>query len=425
MRWRRFSGKLLALSDVDDDKIGPVQCVRLLAQADGLIRRHVPVDEAAHGNQELDLPDATRVLLSAFFHPMVRSLRLIELLSGKSVVNQHTSVKRIPKSTLSDALKRFDPERLRPLIAHLRERLPALKRMDGDLECVTRKLIAADGSYFNLAGEVAWALHYHRGPGGVAGTQPRVRLNLQLDVDSFLPEDCDISGGDDGSEAAAFIRKLQSGVIYIVDRNFNHFGFLSAVLEKSSSVVVRLKSSSHVEGLVPGELRALTDRDIELGVRSDRLVKLGTMHNTRARRTGPPPSQTLREVVVWDEKNKQEIRLLTDLLDVPAYVIGLLYRLRWKIELFFRWLKVFAALEHSISFSKNGLTIQFYVAVIACLLMYINTGRRPSKYLLFEMQMIASGMSTLEESIESLKRLERERENAAQRAANRLRKTKA
>lgn len=408
---------LSALTDDDDDKIGPVKCLRLLAQADGLIRRHVPADDAAHGNQELDLPDTLRVLLSAFFNPVARSLRLIEMLSRKSAVKEHTSVKRVARSTMSDALGRFDPERLRPLIAHLRTQLPALKRMDKDLECVTRQLIAADGSYFNLAGEVAWAMSCSRGAGHKQGTQPRVRLNLQLDIDSFLPVDCDVSGADDGSEAAAFKRKLKSDAVYIVDRNFNHFGFLSAVLEKGSSFVLRMKSSSHVESLEIGVTQPLSARDEELGVRSDRRVTLGTKSNNRARRTGPPPTQTLREVIVWDEKNQQEIRLLTDLLDVPAYVVGLLYRLRWQIELFFRWLKVFAAMEHLISFSKNGLTIQFYVAVIACLLMYVNTGRRPSKYLLFEMQLIASGMSTLEEAAESLAHLERERELAAARAA--------
>jgi hypothetical protein len=407
---------LLSLVDEDDDKIGPLKCVRLLSQADKLIGRHVPADAAAHGNQELDLPDALRVLLAAFFNPVARSLRLIELLSQKSQVNEHTSVKRTARSTLSDALARFDPERLRPLIAHLRSQLPALKRIDSDLECLTRKLIAADGSYFNLAGEVAWAMSFPRGPNS-QDRQPRVRLNLQLDVESFLPEDCDVSGGDDGSEAAAFARKLKSNAVYIVDRNFNHFGFLRAVLEKGSSFVVRMKSSSHVQAITTCDSRPLTPRDMELGVRSDRLVTLGTTHNTRARRTGRPPTQTLREVVVWDEKNKQEIRLLTDLLDVPAYVIGLLYRLRWQIELFLRWIKVFAAMEHLISFSKNGVTIQFYVAVIACLLMYLNTGRRPSKYLLFEMQLIASGMSTLEEAADSLAHLERERELAALRAA--------
>lgn len=407
---------LPALTDDDDDKIGPVKCLRLLAQADALIRRHVPADDAAHGNQELDLPDTLRVLLSAFFNPVVRSLRLIEILSRKSAVTEHTSVKRVARSTMSDALGRFDPERLRPLIMHLRGQLPALKRMDKDLECVTRQLIAADGSYFNLAGEVAWAMSFPRGRNS-KDRQSRVRLNLQLDIDSFLPADCDVSGADDGSEAAAFKRRLKSDAVYIIDRNFNHFGFLNAVLEKGSSFVLRMKSSSHVESLEIGLTRPLTARDEELGVRSDRLVTLGTKTNNRARRTGPSPTQTLREVIVWDEKNQQEIRLLTDLLDVPAYVVGLLYRLRWQIELFFRWLKVFAAMEHLINFSKNGVTIQFYAAVIACLLMYVNTGRRPSKYLLFEMQLIASGMSTLEEAAVTLAHLERERENAAVRAA--------
>jgi len=414
LRFRAGSGIFAAVSD-EPDKIGPLKCVRLLDTFSDLIDKHVPDDPDTHGNRQLHLSDTLRVLMAAFFNPTARSLRLIELLSQKQRINERLGVRRVARSTLSDALAQFDPERIRPLIAHLRQQLPALQRIDRDLESITRQLIAADGSYFNLAGDVTWAMSCRRG-NNPDHTQSRVRLNLQLNIDSLLPIDCDVSGAGDGSEAAAFMRRIHKDAVYIVDRNFNHFGFLRAVLEKGSSVVVRLRSDTHVEPLVDQPTRVLTGRDTELNIRTDRLVTLGTLLNTRHRRNGNPPTQTLREVVVWDEKNKTEIRLLTDILDVPAHVIGMLYQLRWQIELFLRWLKVFAAMEHLVSFSKNGVTIQFYVAVIACLLMYLNTGRRPGKYLLFEMQMIACGMSTPEEMSTSLARLDRERELAAARA---------
>src|ERR1700730_18856082 len=99
-------------------------------------------------------------------------------------------------------------------------------------------------------------------------------------------------------------------------------------------------------------------------------------------RTGSPPARRLREVICRDVATANQVRLLTSLMDWPAYVIALLYRYRWQVELFLRWLKVWAGMEHLISHGKKGITLQFYVAVIACLLMHISTGRKVNKYML-------------------------------------------
>ena len=144
-----------------------------------------------HGNAKLELFDVMLVMLAGFFNPMVRSQRLYDALSSQAWMQQQTGVDRIPRSTLSDALKRFDPEALRPIIEDLTRRIPALKRRDADLEAVTRQVLAVDGSSFNLAGEVAWALQCRRG--STHAPQARIRLNLHLDVQRFTPEDCDIS----------------------------------------------------------------------------------------------------------------------------------------------------------------------------------------------------------------------------------------
>jgi IS4 transposase len=101
-------------------------------------------------------------------------------------------------------------------------------------------------------------------------------------------------------------------------------------------------------------------------------VPCGSSKNKKA-----PPVQ-LREVIF--ESPTQDggvVRLLTTLLDVPADVIGLLYRYRWQVELFFRWLKCYANFDHLISHSRHGVQLQFYVVVVGMLLMYLHTGSRP------------------------------------------------
>jgi hypothetical protein len=361
-----------------------------------------------HGNASLELIDVLIVMLAGYFNPLVRSQRCIEALSQQEWMKNKTRVDRIPRSTLSDALRRFDPEVLRPLIEGLIRQTPALGKRDPDLASVTRQILAADGSYFNLAGEVAWAMAHRRG--STAKHQSRVRLNLQLDVERFLPVECSVSGRDEGSEAQAFEKDLKSGVIYVVDRGFVNFGFIQAVLKKNSNLVLRLKKDVGFEALKEQPLEA---RDVELDVRSDTIGYLpgprSKSNEGRKCRTTHAPKQTLRRVVVWDAAKQESVLLLTDLLDVPAHVIGLLYRQRWQIELFFRWLKCWANMDHLISQSKEGITLQFYVAIIATLLLHIATGARVSKYALLWLGSVASGLATWEQMQTGLARIEREK----------------
>lgn len=116
-------------------------------------------------------------------------------------------------------------------------------------------------------------------------------------------------------------------------------------------------------------------------------------------------------------KGLKPLRLLTNLLDLPAHVIAELYRQRWQVELFFRWLKVWAGFDHLISHSKNGVTFQFYIAVIGCLLMHLRTGRKVNKYAIFLFGQVAQGHVTLEQILPMLEKIEREKELERQRLA--------
>jgi hypothetical protein len=367
----------------------------------------------AHGNERLHLRGLLALLLSAAFEPSGRSLRTIDDLSLDPAVQGVVGVDRVARSTLSDALAKFDPAPLAPIIEALKKQLPRLKRFDPHTAQLACKILAADGSWFNLVGKVDHALHCARGN---KGKQYRVRFNLQLDVDGFYPDVFDVSGNGDGSEAAAFARNIQSDCIYLLDRNFVNFAFIKTVLAKGSHLVLRLKKKVY---FTAQQSRPISDEDREHNVRRDDVGVLSgpaSDGNKDARScSSKPPAQTLRRVTVFDENNKKEVELLTDLLDVPAFVIGALYRLRWQIELYFRWLKVLAGFSHLISESENGIRMQFYIGAMMALLIHVRTGARVSKYSIIWIGWLQSGRATPEAMAEALARHDRERENERRR----------
>ena len=72
------------------------------------------------------------------------------------------------------------------------------------------------------------------------------------------------------------------------------------------------------------------------------------------------------------------MRIVTDMLDVPAWVIGLVYRYRWTIEVFFQFFKHILGCRHLLSTKPEGIEIQTYMAIIACMLISLWTGRKPT-----------------------------------------------
>jgi hypothetical protein len=363
---------------------------------------------SAHGNRVLHYDTLLMALLLGFYNPICRSLRMLE---GLGRVSRDTlGVDRLCRSTTSEAMATFDPRLLLPVIDDLRDRLPSLPGDDADLETILREIIAADGTYINACADMAWAIHLTRANGRDAA---QVRMNFQIDVRNWVPAAVSVSGKAQGSETAAVAPDLLPGVIYLVDRNFIDFDFFHAVLDKGSDFVVRCKDN--MPGFQPRQERPLTERDRADGVTGDRV---GILPGRGA------PDRALRELVLCDPRTGKSIRVLTSLLDLPAHLIGILYRRRWQVELFFRWLKVWGRFEHLISHTRNGLTIQFYVAVIGVLLMYLATGRRVSKYAFSLLGFVAAGQATLEDILPELERREREkrleRERLARKRAEKL-----
>jgi hypothetical protein len=355
-----------------------------------------------HPNRVLHYDTVLTALLIGFYSTTIRSLRSIEDQSRAEGLAAQLPIERVCRSTLSDAMRQMDAAHLLPIVSALIKQVPALRRQDGDLHALLRRIIAADGSIFTVPADVLWAIALTRTNGRV-GRQ--FRLNLQLDVLQFLPVTFSISGAADGSESAAFMRDLIPNVIYVADRNFVDFKFIHAVFDRGSDLVVRLKADTTFAAT---DERAITDADRAANVIADRVGRVPGSRNSPG--FGPRP---LREITLTDPCSGKPVRLLTNLLAVPARVIGLIYRHRWQIELFFKWLKCTARLRHLISESRNGITIQLYVAVIGVLLTHLRSGRRrPSLYAANCLAMVAAGQMSVGTMFQVLEQRDRERDLA-------------
>jgi hypothetical protein len=392
-------------------------------------------EEQQHGNRELFLDDVFVAYLLAFFNPTIRSLRTIEDLSLTGQAQKHLSIRKICKSTLSDFNQLVDPERLQPILAGLRRQLSRKLAgnpiHDRDLHALLSQTIAVDGTFLPAVADVTWAIANSNNHGTL---RHRARIDARIHVSTWLPEAMVVPElGESESDSA--IRHIQPGKIYVYDRGYTgfallraHYGSLSPgqhkdVLPLQSHFVVRYKKPGQNSPELSDAIdQTLTEEDLQAGVVSDRI---GYFRSDSAQQAGLAHTQ-LREVVIPYEDNgtPKKLRLITNLFDISAATIALLYKYRWQVELFFRWLKSFGNFNHLISHSRDGVLTHLYVTIIGVMLMYLHTGYRPSKYLFSMLSLVASGGATLEEVIPILRERERRSELDRQSAARRRERKK-
>lgn len=372
---------------------------------ENLLRSLRPGD--AHGNRILHADDVLVCYLLAFFNPTIRSLRTVEDFSETQQAQRFLSIDRIPKSTLSDFHQVADPALLEPILAMLRGEVARQARPETRLPADLKRVLAVDGSFFAVAADVAWAFRRRGGRPGPSQSKATarrgIRLDVHLDVATWLPEVISIADGE--SEAEHARAAIVPGAIHVYDRGIFSFDLVAAHGDTAFFVHRLREPGPRTPRFEADEDRPLSDADRNAGVISDRLGRLaGSQHR------GAPPGRYREVIIASPDEPGRQVRLLTNVLDVPAHVIGLIYRHRWQVELFFRWLKSCARFRGGFSETHAGVLMQFYVSLIAMLLMYLRTGIRPSKYALNLLGMVAAGTARWEEVEPILARRSRERD---------------
>jgi hypothetical protein len=366
------------------------------------------------GNRELFFDQVCQLVLLTFFNPCATTLRDLRQASRLAQVKKRLGCREASLGSLSEAMRVFDADLLAEIVQELLAQIP--QSSDSRLKALKHIPTAVDGTLLKELPQIAQACYATRRDLGW-------KLHTHFEILRGVPTQArvtDASGAGATAEAAMLKSMLQSDRCYVTDRGYECFSLFNAIRSAGSSYVCRVKNDHY---FTVSERRPLSDEAQAAGVLKDELGRMGSPNTKRAepidhvqRRIEVRVLEHLRGPTRKQKTVTRDLVLATNLTDVPAEVIVLLYRFRWLIELFFRWLKCVLSCRHLISQSVNGIQIQMYCALIACLLVQLATGQklRPNQWTYKLLCLYAQGWATEEEVLAHL----REREEASQKSAD-------
>ena len=342
--------------------------------------------DRACANRHLHFDEYTGYVLMHFFNPLLGTMRATQQVSTLRRVQQRFRLPRFSLGSFSEAGRRFHPELLEPILFELIGKLGDLGA-HRQLSALEKTLTAVDSTLVRGTAAMLWALWR-------TDDERAFKVHLEYEILKGAPGRATLSAGQAG-DAKNLRDNLSANRLYVLDRGYVDYCLLAEILDLDSSFVVRLQSNAVTEVL---EERPLSDEARKAGVTKDVVVRLGCadspeLHNRRLRLVEvhvpnldallgrrPRRRPVDRKTKAFRAQRTETVLLLaTDLLDLPAELIALIYRCRWQIELFFRWFKIILKADHLLSQSKNGLTIVVYCALIASLLIVLWTGRKPTR----------------------------------------------
>jgi hypothetical protein len=395
---------------------GVLQGLKYLDQLDPLLKGLHEVGcarDTAH-NRQLHYDQYCMLILLFLFNPAVKSLRSLQQTSELKNVQKRLGCPRISLGSFSESADVFDPERLQEIIGELGQRLephnrdPRLNDLRDTVTLVDSTLLTAlprmaEASFLKAttgSGLVKWRLHTH------------------FEVDRHVPRRIDITraAGGGADERSVLEDTIESDRLYVMDRGYAKFRLFNKIVAARSSYVCRIRDNSAWQVV---EERPLSPAAIAERVTQDVIITLGASSKKQAR-----PDHPLRLITIQCKPHRKAgrssyynrkgstgpacdgvLRLVTNLMDVPAEIIALLYHYRWTIEIFFRFFKQILGCRHLLSHSQNGIEIQTYCAIIACMLISLWTGKKPTLRTCEMICWYLMGVADLEEMLAHIAKL--------------------
>lgn len=277
-----------------------------------------------------------------------QSLRAIEAsFESHAARLYHLGASEVSRSTLSDANAKRSCAVFTELLSELMGRCEASLA-----DKVADAVYLVDSTGFRLNSLSAdWA----RFCSGVHGA----KLHIVYNPDSGRPSFAELTPANVNDITVAKAMPIRPGATYVFDLGYYDYGWWAELDAAGCRLVTRLKVNTPLsvtaENEVPEGSCVLSDR-------------IGLLPARQAKSRKNPFQDPVREIKVRTETGKI-LRIVTNDLDAPAEEIAELYKRRWQIELFFRWIKSTLKIRHFFGTSENAVRIQIAVALIAFLLL--------------------------------------------------------
>jgi hypothetical protein len=354
------------------------------------------------GNRILHMDQYISLLLLYMFNPICSSLRSLQQASELKKVQRKLGIPRASLGSLSEASTVFDSRRMQEIIEYLNEKLEPVTNHN-KLKGLPGILTAVDGTLLKGLPKIAWALW-------IDDKHKAVKNHVQFEILKGVPVKAAITDGK-GNEKDVLAETLEAGRIYVLDRGYAKYGLLQKIIDHKSSFVCRIRDNYACQVI---EERSLNTEAKAADVKLDRIVRLGGVSRN---------DEITREVRVVEIKRNPHIKrihtgrggpeqtetivIATDMLDIEADVIALIFKHRWMIETFFNFYKHILGCRHLLSYNHNGIELQTYAAIIACMLISLWTGRKPTLRTYEMLCWYFTGMADEEELLSHIQRLQK------------------
>lgn len=225
------------------------------------------------------------------------------------------------------------------------------KRANEDFE-IKGKIYAFDSSTIDLCLSVFWWAKLRKTKGGI-------KIHTLFDITTQIPAFIHITSASVNDMNAMDYITYEEEAYYIFDRGYIDFSRLYTITQKKAYFVVRAKSGLKYKRMYSAKV------DKSTGVLCDQMGKLTGFYTAKAY------PEKLRRVKYYDTESNRTFVFLTNNMEVTAVQVALLYKNRWQIELFFKWIKQHLKIKSFWGTSENAVRIQLYSAIIAYCLVAI------------------------------------------------------
>ncbi|ALO17415.1 Transposase [Salinivirga cyanobacteriivorans] len=259
---------------------------------------------------------------------------------GKSI-----TLSNMAKANLNRNSKIFE-EFAYNLIAIARE-----ARSNDDFQ-IKGQVYAFDSSTIDLCLSVFWWAKFRKNKGGI-------KLNTLFDINTQIPAFIHISPASVHDVNAMDFLFYEIGAYYIFDRGYVDYSRLFKINQHSAFFVVRAKGNLKFNRMYSRKY------DKTSGIKSDQIGKLTGYYDSK------DYPEKLRRVKFYDKESDRTFIFLTNNMELSAEQVAFLYKQRWQVELFFKWIKQHLKIKAFWGTSENAVRIQIYSAIIAYCLVAI------------------------------------------------------
>ena len=298
-----------------------------------------------HHNEKFTFYNFCYLLIFYFVSGQKSCNQFIDALN-KNQFPSELNLKSVPYSTFKEGFERFSPALFRNLFFKLLSvitiaSIPELNSLG--------QLFLVDGSLLPTLSNMSWA-KYKTGSNAI-------KIHLSFNLNKMIPEDF-IVGTGNSCERNALLKMLKSGITYIADRGYPSFNIFEKIIRNDAFFIFRARNNIIIKKVIKNLEIEISHSISHLfrNVTDQIIMYKNDQFNNKIR-------------LVCFEIGEEIYYIVTNRFDLTTEQIIILYAYRWQIELFFRYMKRTINGLHLIKNNKNGVTIQFYVIMIASLLM--------------------------------------------------------